>query len=81
MTIPHIEDSITINGITYSADMATVLSADKDITSFQLTRGVRYIGEYAFAGCQKLRIVHMPEMVIRIEANEHRFTLPTNISS
>lgn len=65
--IPHIEDSITIDGITYSADIATVLSADKDITSFQLIRGVRYIGEYAFAGCQNLRIVHIPETVIRIE--------------
>lgn len=65
--IPYVEDTITIDGITYSADMATVLSADKDIASFQLIRGVRYIGEYAFAGCQNLRIVHIPETVIRIE--------------
>ncbi len=65
--ILHIEESITIDGITYSADMATVLSADKDIASFQLISGVRYIGEYAFAGCQNLRIVHIPETVVRIE--------------
>ncbi len=63
----HMENSITIDGITYSADMATVLSADKDIECFQLIRGVRYIGEYAFAGCQNLRVVHIPETVIRIE--------------
>ena len=63
----HMENSITIDGITYSADMATVLSADKDIECFQLIRGVRYIGEYAFAGCQNLRFILIPETVIRIE--------------
>ena len=31
-------DTITIGDITYSADMATVLSADKSITSFQLEK-------------------------------------------
>ncbi len=60
-------DTIVIGGITYSADMATVLSADHSITSFQLERGVRYIGENAFANCQNLRVVHIPETVIRIE--------------
>ena len=61
------EETVTIDGITYSADMATVLSADKGITTFQLIRGVRYIGECAFAGCKNLRVVHIPETVIRIE--------------
>lgn len=60
-------DTIVIGGITYSADMATVLSADQNIASFQLERGVRYIGENAFANCQNLHIVHIPETVIRIE--------------
>lgn len=60
-------ETITIDGVTYSVDMATVLSADKGITSFQLIRGVRRIGEYAFAGCQNLRVVRIPETVIRIE--------------
>lgn len=60
-------DAITIGGITYSADMATVLSADKSITSFQLERGVRYIGENAFAGCSNLCVVRIPETVLRIE--------------
>lgn len=60
-------DTVTIGGITYSADMATVLSADQSVTSFQLERGVRYIGEYAFVNCQNLRVVRIPETVIRIE--------------
>lgn len=60
-------DTITIGDITYSADMATVLSADKSITSFQLERGVRYIGENAFAGCPNLCVVRIPKTVIRIE--------------
>ena len=47
-------ETVTIGGITYSVDMATVLSADQSITSFQLERGVRYIGENAFANCQNL---------------------------
>lgn len=65
--IDYAENSVTIDGITYSADMATILSADKDIKYFQLIRGVRYIGEYAVAGCQNLRVIHIPETVIRIE--------------
>ena len=59
--------TVTIGGITYSVDMATVLSADQSITSFQLERGVRYIGENAFANCQNLHVVRIPETVIRIE--------------
>ena len=47
-------EGITINGITYSDDMATVLAADSNIPSFDLIRGVRYIGKYAFADCKNL---------------------------
>lgn len=62
------EDSITINGFTYSVDIATVLSVDEGITSLDgMQRGVRYIGKDAFAGCENLRIVRIPETVIRIE--------------
>ena len=61
-------DAITINGFTYSADMATLLSVDKDVSSLnEMQRGVRYIGEEAFAGCKKLRMIRIPETVIRIE--------------
>ena len=61
-------DIITINGFTYSADMATLLSVDKDVSSLnEMQRGVRYIGEEAFEGCEKLRMVRIPETVIRIE--------------
>jgi len=60
-------ETVTIGGITYSADMATVLSADLDITTFHLERGVRYIGENAFANCHNLRVVRIPKTVIRIE--------------
>ena len=60
--------TITINGFTYSADMATVLSVDKGILSLNgMQRGVRYIGEGAFAGCENLRIVRIPDTVINIE--------------
>ena len=61
-------DTISINGFTYSADMATVVSVDKDVFSLNgMERGVRYIGKWAFSGCENLRIVHIPETVIRIE--------------
>ena len=60
-------EGITINGITYSDDMATVLAADRNIPSFDLIRGVRYIGRYAFADCKNLKVVRIPETVIRIE--------------
>ncbi|MBR6189244.1 MAG: leucine-rich repeat protein [Prevotella sp.] len=61
-------DTITINGFTYSADMATVLSVDKGVSSLnEMQRGVRYIGVGAFKGCENLRIVRIPETVIRIE--------------
>lgn len=63
----EIGEGITIGNITYSDDLATVLSADKDITSFELIRGVRVIGTNAFAGCRNLRVVRIPETVIRIE--------------
>lgn len=63
-----ISDTITINGFTYSADMATVLSVDKGILSLnEMQRGVRYIGEGAFAGCENQRIVRIPDTVISIE--------------
>ena len=60
-------EGITINGITYSDDMETALAADCNIPSFDLIRGVRYIGRYAFADCKNLKVVHVPETVIRIE--------------
>ena len=60
-------EGITINSITYSDDMATVLAADSNIPSFDLIRGVRYIGRYAFADCKNLKVVRIPETVIRIE--------------
>lgn len=60
-------EGITIQGITYSDDMATVLAADRDIPSFDLIRGVRNIGSHAFADCKNLKVIHIPETVIRIE--------------
>ena len=60
-------DGIRIGKVVYSDDLSTVLSADKDITSFEIIRGVRCIGSRAFSGCRKLRVVRIPETVIRIE--------------
>lgn len=61
-------NAITIDGFTYSKDMATVLMVDKSIATLdKMQRGVRYIGKGAFAGCKNLRIVHLPETVIWIE--------------
>ena len=61
-------DTISINGFTYSTDMATVVSVDKEVYSLNgIERGVRYIGKGAFSGCENLRIVQIPETVIRIE--------------
>ena len=61
-------NAIRIGDFAYSDDLATVLWADKDITSLDgMERGVRCIGEGAFSGCEKLRVVRIPETVIRIE--------------
>lgn len=60
-------DGIRIGKIVYSDDLSTVLSADRDITSFEIIRGVRCIGCHAFSGCRKLRVVRIPETVFRIE--------------
>ena len=68
MEQPFFSDSILIGGYRYSVDMATVLSAPKEITSLDgMQRGVRYIGKGAFSGCEKLRVVNIPMTVIRIE--------------
>ena len=49
-----ISDTITINGFTYSADMATVLSVDKGTSSLnEMQRGVRYIGEGAIEKAER----------------------------
>ena len=60
-------DGIRIGKVVYSDDLSTVLSANKDIMSFEIIRGVRCIGCRAFSGCRKLRVVRIPETVIRIE--------------
>ena len=61
-------NAIRIGDFAYSDDLATVLWADNDITSLDgMERGVRCIGEGAFSGCEKLRVVRIPETVIRIE--------------
>ena len=61
-------NAIRIGAFAYSDDLATVLWADKDITSLDgMERGVRCIGEGAFSGCEKLRVVRIPETVIMIE--------------
>ena len=60
-------EGITIGGVTYSDDLATILSAPKDIRALELIRGVRCIGRCAFEGCKNLRIVHIPETVVWIE--------------
>lgn len=61
-------NAIRIGDFAYSDDLATVLWADKDITSLDgMERGVRCIGEGAFSGCAKLRVVRIPETVIMIE--------------
>ena len=45
-------NAITIDGFTYSKDMATVLMVDKSIATLdKMQRGVRYIGKWAFTGC------------------------------
>lgn len=80
-------DMITIGGFTYSDDMATVLAADTNISSLEeMERGVRYIGKGAFTGCENLRVVRIPETVIRIEdfafrdcPNIHELYLPRDM--
>ena len=65
---PIYEETITINGFTYSIDLATVIDVDKEVMSLDnMQRGVRYIGKGAFAGCENLRIIHIPETVIWID--------------
>ena len=67
MEQPSYNDSILIDGYRYSVDLATVLSAPKDIKSLDgMQRGVRYIGTGAFAGCEDLLVVDIPMTVIRI---------------
>ena len=60
-------NNIVIGDIVYSSDLKTVISSKKDITTLNLIRGVRYIGRYAFSDCVELRVLHIPETVIRIE--------------
>ena len=47
-------EGITIGGVTYSDDLATILSAPKDIRALELIRGVRCIGRCAFEGCKSI---------------------------
>jgi len=62
------KDIITINGFTYSPDLTTVITVEKNITSLDgMLRGVCYIGKMAFAGCSNLRVVRLLETVIGID--------------
>lgn len=62
------EEGITINGFIYSTDLKTVLAADIEITSLSsMERGINTIGRCAFSGCRNLKVVRIPETVVRIE--------------
>lgn len=59
-------DTVTADGCTYTKDMKTLLTAQKDITTATIPDGVTEIGTHAFYGCTSLANITIPDNVTEI---------------
>jgi len=64
------DDSIiSENGVLYTSDMKTLLFVPRDVTSFVVPETVEIIGNCAFAHCERLEHVALPNKLIQLSGS------------